>query len=96
MSQLQRTTATPLLVPGVWDIHPGHSSVEFVAQHLFSRGRGRFTEFGGTIEVRTDPSQSSAVVTIQATRAGTRPRGRTTWPGRPVGDADRRSHVRRE
>ena len=89
MSQLRRTIATPLLVPRVWDIDPGHSSVEFVARHLLSRVRGRFTEFGGTIEVRTDPAQSSAVVTIQATRAGTRPRRRTTWPGRPVGDTDR-------
>ncbi len=31
-----------------------------------SRVRGRFTEFGGTIEVGTDPTQSSAVVPIQA------------------------------
>jgi polyisoprenoid-binding protein YceI len=47
MSQLQRTTATPPLIPGVWDIDPGHSTVEFVARHLFLRVRGRFTEFGG-------------------------------------------------
>jgi polyisoprenoid-binding protein YceI len=66
MSQLLPATATPLLVPGVWDIDPGHSSVEFVARHLFSRVRGRFTEFGGTIEIGTEPTQSSAVVTIQA------------------------------
>jgi energy-coupling factor transporter ATP-binding protein EcfA2 len=49
MSQLQRTTATPLLVPGVWDIDPGRSSVELVARHLFLRVRGRFTEFGGPL-----------------------------------------------
>jgi polyisoprenoid-binding protein YceI len=66
MSQLQPTTAMPLLVRGVWDIDPGHSSVEFVARHLFSRVRGRFPEFGGTIEVRPNPTQSSVDVTIQA------------------------------
>jgi polyisoprenoid-binding protein YceI len=66
MSEPQSTMASPLLVPGVWDIDPGHSSVEFVARHLFSRVRGRFTEFGGTIEVKPDLAQSSAVVTIQA------------------------------
>ena len=49
MSELQRTTATPQLVPGVWDIDPGHSSIEYVARHLFSRVRGRFTEFGGPL-----------------------------------------------
>jgi hypothetical protein len=42
MSELRSTTATPLLVPGVWDIDPGH-------RHLFSGVRGRFTEFGGPL-----------------------------------------------
>jgi polyisoprenoid-binding protein YceI len=49
MSQLQRTTATPLPIPGVWDIDPGHSSVEYVARHLFAGVRGRFTEIGGPL-----------------------------------------------
>jgi polyisoprenoid-binding protein YceI len=48
MSDLERTTAAPL-VPGVSDIDPGHSSVEFVARHLFSLVRGRFTELGGPL-----------------------------------------------
>jgi polyisoprenoid-binding protein YceI len=61
----QRPTAAPL-VPGVWDIDPGHSSIEFVARHLFWGVRGRFSEFGGTIEVGIDPTQSSAVVLIEA------------------------------
>jgi polyisoprenoid-binding protein YceI len=47
MSELARTTATPLLAPGVWDIDPGHSRVEFVARHLLPSVRGRFIEFGG-------------------------------------------------
>jgi hypothetical protein len=47
MSELERTTATPLLVPGVWGIDPGHSSVEFVARHLLLRVRGRLTGFCG-------------------------------------------------
>jgi hypothetical protein len=46
MSQLQRTTATPPTIRRVWDIGPGHSSVEFVARHLLSGVRPRFTEFG--------------------------------------------------
>jgi hypothetical protein len=49
MSELERTTATPPPVPGVWDIDPGHSSVEFVARRLFSLVRGRFTEFAGPL-----------------------------------------------
>jgi polyisoprenoid-binding protein YceI len=66
MGQSQRTTAPPLLVPGVWDIDPSHSSVEFVARHLISRVRGRFTDFAGTIEVGANPIQSVTEVTIQA------------------------------
>ena len=66
MSQSQRTTTTPPLMPGVWDIDPSHSNVEFVVRHLFSRVRGRFTDFAGTIEVGADLSQSAAEVTIQA------------------------------
>lgn len=57
---------TRLLLPGVWDIDPSHSSVEFVARHLFSRLRGRFGEFNGTIEIGDNPAQSAAEVTIQA------------------------------
>jgi hypothetical protein len=49
MSELARTTATPLLVPGLWDIDPGHSSVEYVARHLHSPVRGRFIELGGPL-----------------------------------------------
>jgi polyisoprenoid-binding protein YceI len=49
MSELARTTAAPQLVPGVWDIDPGNSSVDFVARHLVSPVRGRFIEFGGQL-----------------------------------------------
>jgi polyisoprenoid-binding protein YceI len=49
MSELQRTTATPPPIRGVWDIDPGHSSVEFGARHLFSGVRGRFIELGGPL-----------------------------------------------
>jgi polyisoprenoid-binding protein YceI len=66
MSQLQSTTPTPILVAGVWDIDPGHSSVEFVARHLLSRVRGRFADFAGTIEVGADAVQSAVEVTVRA------------------------------
>lgn len=72
MSQLQSTAATPILLPGVWDIDPWHSSVEFVARHLFFRVRGRFTDFAGTIEVGADPVQSTAEATIQAASIDTK------------------------
>ncbi len=70
MSQTQATTAT-LLVPGVWDIDPAHSNVEFVVRHLLSRVRGRFTAFAGAIEIGEDPTRSSAQVTIEAASVAT-------------------------
>ena len=66
MSQPQTTTAMPVLIAGLWDIDPGHSSVEFLARHLLSRVRGRFTDFAGTIEVGVNPAHSAAEVTIQS------------------------------
>ena len=66
MSQPQTTTAMPVLIAGLWDIDPGHSSVEFVTRHLLSRVRGRFTDFAGTIEVGVNPAHSAAEVTIQS------------------------------
>ncbi|MFE3602461.1 YceI family protein [Streptomyces sp. NPDC059096] len=49
---LARQGGVELPPPGVWSIDPAHSSVGAVAQHLgISSVRGRFTEFGGRIEI---------------------------------------------
>ncbi|MBN2623130.1 MAG: polyisoprenoid-binding protein, partial [Acidimicrobiales bacterium] len=66
MTQLQRTTVTPVLGAGTWDIDPSHSSVEFVARHLVARIRGRFADFTGTIEIGADPTDSAVEATIRA------------------------------
>ena len=65
MTQLQETQHQ-LLAPGVWEIDPSHSSVEFVARHLLSKVRGRFSEFSGTLTIADRPTESSAEVTIDA------------------------------
>jgi polyisoprenoid-binding protein YceI len=49
---------------GTYELDPGHTSVEFVARHMLTKLRGRFTEFKGTIEVAEDPLASSATVEI--------------------------------
>lgn len=63
------TTATAvsqnLPTPGLWELDPAHSSVNFSARHLgLSRVRGRFQEFSGTVEVSDPPTQSRVDVTI--------------------------------
>lgn len=56
-----------LPLPGRYAIDAAHSSVAFQIQHLgFSKVRGRFREFDGTIVVGETPADSSVHVTIQA------------------------------
>jgi len=54
-----------LPAPGTWTIDSSHSSVEFVVRHLMvAKVRGRFSEFGGTIQVGETPEESSVEVSI--------------------------------
>ncbi|MYY86275.1 MULTISPECIES: YceI family protein [unclassified Streptomyces] len=49
---LARQGGTELPPPGPWTIDPAHSTVGAVAQHLgITSVHGRFTEFGGRIEI---------------------------------------------
>jgi len=62
----QTAAALSLLPAGTWDVDRDHSNVEFVARHLLSRVRGRFTGFAGVISVDPDPSRSSVEGSIDA------------------------------
>lgn len=49
---LARQGGVELPPPGAWRVDPAHSAVSAVAQHLgISSVHGRFTEFGGRIEI---------------------------------------------
>ncbi|WP_435270438.1 YceI family protein [Streptomyces sp. 1222.5] len=62
---LARQGGTELPPPGPWTIDPVHSSVAAVAQHLgISSVHGRFTEFGGTIEIAPDDVTRSRVAAV--------------------------------
>lgn len=50
--------------PGNYELDPAHTMVEFVARHIFTRVRGRFTDFSGTIEIAETPEASSVSVEI--------------------------------
>jgi polyisoprenoid-binding protein YceI len=79
VTQLQETQSA--LAPGVWEIDPAHSNVEFVARHLLSKVRGRFSSFSGDLTIADDPAQSGVEVTIDAARIET-------------GTPDRDAHLR--
>ncbi|MGH9033121.1 MAG: YceI family protein [Acidimicrobiia bacterium] len=82
MTQTQQTPEPQsVLAPGIWEIDPVHTNVEFVARHLLSRVRGRFRDFSGQLVIAEDPTRSSVDVTIEAASVDT-------------GNADRDAHLR--
>jgi polyisoprenoid-binding protein YceI len=51
----------------VWQIDPSHSGVSFTVRHMFTKVRGRFTGFTGTVETKGDSLTDGQVdVEIQA------------------------------
>jgi polyisoprenoid-binding protein YceI len=49
---------------GTWKIDPVHTTVEFVARHMLTKSRGRFTGFEGTVEVAERPEDARVDVSI--------------------------------
>ena len=65
MSQAVREVeGMELPVAGTYALDVSHTSVEFVARHMLTKVRGRFTEFSGQIEVAERPEDSSVSVQI--------------------------------
>ncbi len=61
------TAVTTPLTTGTWDVDPSHSTVGFTVRHLgFSKVRGGFSSYEGTVVVGEDLASSKAEVTIQA------------------------------
>ncbi|UNO40839.1 YceI family protein [Streptomyces sp. MST-110588] len=64
---LARQGGAELPPPGAWTVDPMHSTVAAVAQHLgISSVHGRFTEFGGRIEIAEDLEKSTVEAVIKA------------------------------
>jgi polyisoprenoid-binding protein YceI len=51
--------------PGKYELDQAHTAVEFVARHILTKVRGRFTEFAGWIDVAERPEDSSVHVEIK-------------------------------
>ncbi|MEU6661744.1 YceI family protein [Streptomyces sp. NPDC046821] len=69
---LGRQGGAELPPPGPWTIDPVHSTVAAVAQHLgISSVHGRFTEFGGRIEIAQDVEKSRVEAVIKASTIDT-------------------------
>jgi len=51
---------------GTWTFDKNHTRLEFVARHMLSKVRGRFTEFDGTVTIAERPEDSRVEVEMQA------------------------------
>lgn len=69
---LARQGGVELPPPGAWTIDPMHSTIAATAQHLgMTSVHGRFTEFGGRIEIAEDSDKSSVEAVISAASIST-------------------------
>src|SRR5919106_1722066 len=50
---------------GKYELDRAHTAVEFVARHILTKVRGRFTEFSGWIDVADKPEESSVEVEVK-------------------------------
>jgi polyisoprenoid-binding protein YceI len=50
---------------GRYELDPAHTAVEFVARHILTKVRGRFTEFSGSIDVADKPEESRVEVEVK-------------------------------
>lgn len=51
---------------GVWTFDRAHTSIEFVARHMLSKVRGRFTGFDGRVVIGPTLEESNAEVELEA------------------------------
>lgn len=66
MAQAAREIEGISLPPaGKYQLDPAHTEVGFVARHMLTKVRGRFTEFEGTIEVAERPEDSTVNVEVK-------------------------------
>ncbi|HEX6400259.1 MAG TPA: YceI family protein, partial [Actinomycetota bacterium] len=51
--------------PGKYELDQAHTAIEFVARHILTKVRGRFTDFEGWIDVAETPEDSGVHVEIK-------------------------------
>ena len=63
MAQAMNEVRSAQLPPaGTYDVDVTHTQLEFVARHMLSKVRGRFTDFSGVVVIGDSPEASSAQV----------------------------------
>ncbi len=67
------TKASDLSIePGIWNLDPAHSAVEFTARHLVvTKVRGSFSSYSASVEIADDLSQSKISAEIDVASVST-------------------------
>jgi polyisoprenoid-binding protein YceI len=52
-------------VPGRYELDTAHTAVEFVARHILTKVRGRFTDFAGVVDMAARPEDSHVKVEVK-------------------------------
>jgi polyisoprenoid-binding protein YceI len=71
MQGMRKIDGLELPAPGTWEIDKAHTTLEFVARHMLTRVRGRFSTFSGVIRVAEVPEESAVEVEIDAASVDT-------------------------
>ncbi len=72
MAQAMRVIEGVELPPaGTYDFDKHHTTIGFVARHMLSKVRGRFTDYDGEIVIGETPEDSSVKVTIRPASVAT-------------------------
>ena len=65
------------LTPGTWAVDASHSRVGFVARHLMiTKVRGNFSQFDASVDIASDPLQSSVRAEVSLASVATGDTGR--------------------
>jgi polyisoprenoid-binding protein YceI len=65
MTEAKEIGGLQLPPAGKYELDIAHTAVEFVARHILTKVRGRFTEFSGWIDVGDKPEESSVEVEVK-------------------------------
>lgn len=65
LQQVREIDGVSVPPAGKYELDPSHTEVGFVARHMLTKVRGRFTEFSGTIEVGDTPETSTVEVEVK-------------------------------
>jgi polyisoprenoid-binding protein YceI len=65
MQAVKEIAGVQLPPAGRYELDTAHTAVEFVARHILTKVRGRFTDFSGWVEVADDPEDSTAEIEVK-------------------------------